>query len=66
MKGSSLKWLVLALVFTASAINYADRQIIALLKAISVEGGFKITNLMGLHSRNVPVRVIDARSASES
>jgi hypothetical protein len=35
-------------------------QIIALLKAISVEGGFKVTNLMGLHSRNIPVRVIDA------
>jgi hypothetical protein len=35
-------------------------QIIGLLKAISVEGGFKVTNLMGLHSRNIPVRVIDA------
>ncbi len=42
--------------------GFGDRvdQIIGLLKAISVEGGFKITNLMGLHSRNVPVRVIDA------
>lgn len=28
----SLRWLVLALVFVASAINYADRQIIAVLK----------------------------------
>jgi ACS family hexuronate transporter-like MFS transporter len=37
VKGSSLKWLVLALVFTASAINYADRQIIALLKPVLEE-----------------------------
>jgi ACS family hexuronate transporter-like MFS transporter len=29
-----LRWLVLALVFAASAINYADRQIIALLKPV--------------------------------
>jgi len=35
-------------------------QIVGLFKAISVEGGFKVTNLMGLHSRNIPVRVIDA------
>lgn len=31
---SRLRWVVLALVFTASAINYADRQIIALLKPV--------------------------------
>ena len=35
-------------------------QIVGLFKAISVEGGFKVTNLMGLHSRHMPVRVIDA------
>ena len=32
MNAGSLRWLVLALVFAASAINYADRQIIAVLK----------------------------------
>lgn len=31
---SKLRWLTLALVFAASAINYADRQIIALLKPV--------------------------------
>jgi hypothetical protein len=35
-------------------------HVISLLKAISVEGGFKVTNLMGLHSLHVPVRIIDA------
>jgi hypothetical protein len=35
-------------------------QIVGLFKAISVEGGFKVTNLMGLHSLHVPARVIDA------
>ena len=35
-------------------------QIVGLFKAISVEGGFKVTNLMVLHSLHVPVRVIDA------
>ena len=31
---SNLRWVVLGLVFFASAINYADRQIIALLKPV--------------------------------
>ena len=35
-------------------------QIVGLFKAISVEGGFKVTNLMALQSRRIPVRVIDA------
>ena len=35
-------------------------QIIGLFKAISVEGGFKVTNLMALQPRRIPVRVIDA------
>jgi hypothetical protein len=33
---------------------------VGLFKAISVEGGFKVTNLMALQSRRIPVRVIDA------
>ena len=35
-------------------------QIVGLFKAISVEGGFKVTNLMALQSKRIPVRVIDA------
>src|SRR4051794_23348534 len=35
-------------------------QIIGLFKAISVEGGFKVTDLMALQSKRIPVRVIDA------
>ena len=34
-------------------------QIIGLFKAISVEGGFKVTNLMALQSKRIPVRVMD-------
>jgi hypothetical protein len=35
-------------------------HIVGLFKAISVEGGFKVTNLMALQSKRIPVRVIDA------
>ena len=35
-------------------------QIVGSFKAISVEGGFKINNLIGLRSRRVPVTVINA------
>lgn len=35
--GSRVKWLVLALVFAATCINYIDRQIIALLKPLLEE-----------------------------
>ena len=35
-------------------------QIVGLFKAISVEGGFKVTNLMALQSSRVPMRVVDA------
>jgi hypothetical protein len=40
----------------------ADRveQIVGSYKAISFEGGFKVNNLMGLKSRNVPVVAINA------
>jgi hypothetical protein len=40
----------------------ADRveQIVGSYKAISFEGGFKVNNLMGLKSRNVPVVTINA------
>jgi hypothetical protein len=35
-------------------------QIVGSFKAISIEGGFKITNLMGVRSRATPVGVINA------
>jgi len=35
-------------------------QIIGSYKAISIEGGFKITNLMGLRPRTTPVDVVNA------
>jgi hypothetical protein len=35
-------------------------QIIGSYKAISIEGGFKITNLMGIRPRAVPVIVVRA------
>jgi hypothetical protein len=40
----------------------ADRveQIVGSYKAISIDGGFKVNNLMGLKSRNVPVVAINA------
>ena len=37
VNAGSLRWFVLALVFVASAINYADRQIIAVLKPMLAE-----------------------------
>ena len=38
----------------------AVEQIVGSFKAISVEGGFKVNNLIGLKSRRVPVTVINA------
>ena len=38
----------------------AVEQIVGSFKAISIEGGFKVNNLMGLRSRPVPVTVINA------
>jgi hypothetical protein len=38
----------------------AVEQIVGTFKAISVEGGFKVNNLIGLRSRQVPVTVINA------
>jgi hypothetical protein len=35
-------------------------QIVGLFKAISIEGGFKVTNLMGLKSKREPIRLVDA------
>jgi hypothetical protein len=35
-------------------------QIVGSFKAISIEGGFKVSNLMGLQSRTTPVNVIRA------
>ena len=35
-------------------------QIVGSYKAISIEGGFKINNLMGIRSRATPVSVINA------
>jgi len=35
-------------------------QIVGSYKAISIDGGFKVNNLMGLSSKTVPVRVINA------
>ena len=38
----------------------AVEQIVGSFKAISVEGGFKVDNLIGLKSRRVPITVINA------
>ena len=38
----------------------AVEQIVGSFKAISIEGGFKVNNLIGLKSRRVPVTVINA------
>jgi len=38
----------------------AVEQIVGSFKAISVEGGFKVDNLIGLKSRRVPVTVVNA------
>ena len=38
----------------------AVEQIVGSYKAISIEGGFKINNLMGIRPKTVPVRVINA------
>jgi hypothetical protein len=38
----------------------AVEQIVGSFKAISIEGGFKINNLMGIRSRAIPVSVINA------
>jgi hypothetical protein len=35
-------------------------QIVGSFKAISIDGGFKVNNLMGVSSKTVPVRVINA------
>jgi hypothetical protein len=35
-------------------------QIVGSFKAVSIDGGFKVNNLMGLSSKTVPVRVINA------
>ena len=35
-------------------------QIVGSFKAISIEGGFKVNNLMGIKSRTTPVSVINA------
>jgi hypothetical protein len=35
-------------------------QIVGSYKAISIDGGFKVNNLMGLQSRNLPIAVINA------
>ena len=35
-------------------------QIVGSFKAISIEGGFKVNNLMGIRSRAIPVSVINA------
>jgi hypothetical protein len=35
-------------------------QIVGSYKAISIDGGFKVTNLMGVQPRTVPVSVINA------
>src|SRR5262245_40710740 len=41
-------------------------QIIGLFKAISVEGGFKVTNRMSLQSKRIPVRIIDVVMIAKS
>jgi hypothetical protein len=38
----------------------AVEQIVGSYKAISIEGGFKLNNLMGIRSKAVPVGIIDA------
>ena len=38
----------------------AVQQIIGSYKAISIEGGFKIDNLMGIRSKATPVSVLNA------
>ena len=40
--------------------NGTVEQIVGSYKAISIEGGFKITNLMGITSKATPVNVIHA------
>jgi hypothetical protein len=36
------------------------RQIVGSYKAISIEGGFRVNNLMGVSSKTVPTRLVNA------